>query len=303
MTVYLNNLKENWVVDRLKNEWEVHNRDLTVLNPKIADVIWLIAPWNWKNVRKKFLKNKKVVCSVYHIEEFKLNKQYLNDFFKRDKYVNEYHVISQKTESQLKELTGKKITNIPFWVNQNIFYKIEQKVELRHKYGLEDKDYLVGSFQRDSEGNDPKKPKFIKGPDQFLKIVKHIKDSNKNLKVILTGKRRDYIKNELTKVGIEYKEFEMVDFNSLNELYNCLDLYVVASRIEGGPQAILECAITKTPIISTDVGVASEILHKESIFNMSNFEKAKPNIEVAFHNSQKYIIPDAFVPYRKLLSI
>ncbi len=302
MTVYLNNLNENWVVDRLKDEWQVNNKDLTVLDPNAADVIWLIAPWTWNNVRKKFLKKKKVICSIYHIEEFKLSKQYVNDFYKRDKYVNEYHVISKKTESQLKKMTDKKITHIPFWVNQNIFFEIEQKEKLRHKYGLESNDYLIGSFQRDSEGSDPKKPKYIKGPDQFLQIIKHLKASNKNLKIVLTGKRRDYIKNELTKIGVDYQEFAMVDFNSLNELYNCLDLYIVASRIEGGPQAILECAITKTPIISTDVGVASEILHTESIFNMNNFEKAKPNTEVAFQNSQKHIIPDAFVPYRKLLS-
>ena len=185
-------------------------------------------------------------------------------------------------------MTDKKITYIPFWVNQNIFFEIEQKEKLRHKYGLESNDYLIGSFQRDSEGSDPK-PKYIKGPDQFLQIIKHLKASNKNLKIVLTGKRRDYIKNELTKIGVDYKEFAMVDFNSLNELYNCLDLYIVASRIEGGPQAILECAITKTPIISTDVGVASEVLHTESIFNMNNFEKAKPNIEVAFQNRKNIL--------------
>ena len=45
----------------------------------------------------------------------------------------------------------------------------------------------------------------------------------------------------------------MASFETLNELYNILDLYIVASRIEGGPQAILECAVTKTPVISTDM--------------------------------------------------
>ena len=43
----------------------------------------------------------------------------------------------------------------------------------------------------------------------------------------------------------------MVNFDQLNELYNCLDLYIVSSRLEGGPQAIIECALSKTPIIST----------------------------------------------------
>ena len=40
----------------------------------------------------------------------------------------------------------------------------------------------------------------------------------------------------------------MVNPSKLNELYNILDLYLVTSRIEGGPQAIMEASITRTPI-------------------------------------------------------
>ena len=53
-------------------------------------------------------------------------------------------------------------------------------------------------------------------------------------------------------------------------MYNACDLYVVGSRCEGGPQAILECAATKTPIVSTDVGIASEILSDSCVFNVDN---------------------------------
>ena len=53
----------------------------------------------------------------------------------------------------------------------------------------------------------------------------------------------------------------------MNNLYNCLDLYLVTSRHEGGPQAILECASNKTPILSTDVGFANKVLTQESILN------------------------------------
>ena len=94
----------------------------------------------------------------------------------------------------------------------------------------------------------------------------------------------------------------MVDFEILNELYNCLDLYIVSSRIEGGPQAILECGITETPIISTDVGVASEILANESIFNMENYEEAKPNIEVALSNSVKYSMKNGMSKYLEMFT-
>ena len=98
-----------------------------------------------------------------------------------------------------------------------------------------------------------------------MEIFEHYNKTKNELLIILSGKRRQYIINELIKRNINYKYFEMVDFQKLNQLYNCLDLYIVASRIEGGPQAIVECAITKTPLISTDVGIASEILSKKNL--------------------------------------
>ena len=90
----------------------------------------------------------------------------------------------------------------------------------------------------------------------------------------------------------------MVSSKELNELYNILNLYIVASRVEGGPQAILECALTKTPIISTDVGIASEILDKKSIFNMTNFQEAQPQIEIAYHNVKKFENPKGIEQFK-----
>ena len=90
----------------------------------------------------------------------------------------------------------------------------------------------------------------------------------------------------------------MANFSKMNELYNCLNLYIVSSRIEGGPQAIVECGLTKTPIISTDVGIAKEILSSESIFDMNNFLQAKPNTEHAFKNSKKLTIPKGFEEFK-----
>ena len=95
---------------------------------------------------------------------------------------------------------------------------------------------------------------------------------------------------------------EMINLNKLNELYNLLDLYLVTSRIEGGPQAILESSITKTPILSTDVGVASEILHPNSIFKPKSFFEASPNVEFAYKSSQKYKIPYGMKEFIKMFS-
>ena len=158
---------------------------------------------------------------------------------------------------------------------------------------------MIGSFQRDSEGSNVMLPKLIKGPDRLVEIYKKL-SLERDIHIILSGKRRDYIINKLNEIKVEFTYFEMASFETLNELYNILDLYIVASRIEGGPQAILECAVTKTPIISTDVGVASEILASESIFNMENYQAAKPNTGVALRNSIKYSTENGLSKYLEM---
>jgi glycosyltransferase involved in cell wall biosynthesis len=160
----------------------------------------------------------------------------------------------------------------------------------------------LGSFQRDTEGSDLKSPKLIKGPDRLVKIIEAKNRDSDKLVVLLSGKRRQYIIKELENLNITYKYFEMVETDQLNELYNCLDLYVVSSRIEGGPQAIIECGLSKTPIISTDVGVASEFLHSSSLFDMENFQDAIPNTEYAFEKSKSYAIPEGFREYIKMFN-
>jgi len=299
MKIYLNKARENWILDRLRKEWYDYNLDISSKLLINSDTIWLASPWTWKKLNQSTLKKKKVVCSIYHIDFDKFTEFDLTEFKERDKFVDYYHVISQNTKLQLSSLTTKKIISIPFWINQNNWFHIEDKRKLKEKYKLEDEYYLIGSFQRDSEGHDVNLPKLSKGPDRFLEIVKDMNKEKKVL-VLLTGKRRNYIINALEENNIQYKYFEMVNIKKINELYNMLNLYIVTSRVEGGPQAILECAITKTPIISTDVGVAKEILSKESLFSMENFRNAKPNVPEAYKNSQKYIIPNGFEEFRNM---
>mgnify|MGYP001188268004 FL=1 len=300
MKIFISNLNESWIIDRMKEEFSNFNPKIVTDNIKNSDIIWIIAPWMWKKIPKKYLKAKTVVCSIHHLEEKDFKGSALKDFYNRDKYVNYYHTISNKSKEEIRKLTPKKIVSIPFWINENIFFSLEDKSNLRSKYNLPKESLIIGSFQRDTEGKDLKSPKLIKGPDQFVEIVKSFSKRNKNLLVLLAGYRRQYLIKKLEEENIDYKYIELVDFEILNELYNCLDLYIVSSRIEGGPQAILECGITKTPLISTDVGIATEILSSESIFNMDNFEQAKPNIQVAYDNSIKYSLEDGMKKYQNM---
>jgi len=299
MKIFVSKINESWIIDRVRYEWVKHNKDSHTRFISNADVIWIQAPWLWKTIPKKYLKNKFILCSIYHLDN---SDKELNDFAERDEFVDYYHVISIKTKEQIENLTKKQIKSIPFWVDDKKFYYISDKFSLRKELGLNMNKYYIGSFQRDTEGSDLSSPKLIKGPDRFIEIVTSIYQKNKNLEVILTGKRRQYVISELSKQKIPFKYFEMVNSDLLNKLYNALDLYIVTSRIEGGPQAIIECGLSKTPIISTNVGVAQEILSKKSIFDMSNFNKAKPDTAIAYQNSIKYNLKNGQILFKDLFS-
>lgn len=300
MKIYISKVNESWVVDRFRKEWYKYNSDISTKFIKRSSNLWIIAPWLWEKIPIKFLEEKNVVCTIHHIDFEKFDKKEEENFYKLEKFVDKFHAISNKTFDQLNKLTDKEIHTIPFWINQNIWFSIDDKSALRDKFGFSQNDFLVGSFQRDTEGYDLKSPKLIKGPDIFLDLIKKMNENKENLIVVLTGKRRQYLIDNFEKFGIKYKYFEMKNFKSVNQLYNILDLYIVSSRIEGGPQAIVECGLTKTPILSTDVGIASNFLDPKSIYSVNNFLNAETNVDYAYKKSKEITIPTGMVKFKEM---
>ena len=107
MKVYLSNINESWIIDRIRKEWYKANSDISTKMIMRSEIIWIISPWLWEKIPRKYLKEKKVICSHYH---FDFNNFDRENFYELDQYVDEYHVISKKTQEQLEQLTAKKIT-------------------------------------------------------------------------------------------------------------------------------------------------------------------------------------------------
>ena len=124
----------------------------------------------------------------------------------------------------------------------------------------------------------------------------------KEVVVLLAGWRRQYVMKRLDAAQIKYYYAELPPFETINTFYNVLDLYVVSARYEGGPQSIVECAATNTPIVSTDVGLASIFLSPDSLYTPGNILSAKPDIEYAYEKVKDYFIPLGFDPYIDLFS-
>jgi len=300
MKIYINKASESWVVDRFRNEWYINSKYKTRFINQ-SDIVWIIAPWRWKNLQIKKLINKKVVCTIHHIDLEKFNQKQQEDFYTRDKVVDEYHVPSLSSYKQLKNFTDKKINPIPFWIDDKKYFEIDDKSNLRKKYQIPKEKFVIGSFQRDTEGEDLISPKLSKGPDKFIKFINEMSIANKDIFVLLSGYRRQYIIQQLESLNIDYKYIQQSSISVLNELYNTLDLYIVGSRVEGGPQSIMECGLIKVPIISTNVGIAEEILSKKSIIK-NDINSAVADIDHARKQVEDYIIPNGITNFEEMFN-
>lgn len=290
---------EDWIVDRFVKEWNEDNLDISVSHPKDADVIWLLADWAWKQLyHHGWLNGKKVLTTVHHIVPEKFDEISRQDFLARDKITSVYHVYNEKTREFIKEFTKKEIHLIPYWANQKIWKpsRVETKEALRKKYGLPLDAYVIGSFQRDTEGHDLISPKLEKGPDLLADFLDIENKRRPNLHVVLAGWRRQYLISRLKKSQISFSYFERPEHRVVNDLYQTLDLYPVTARCEGGPQALIECGLLNIPVISRDIGIASQVLSKDSIND--DVSLATPSIP----NVEEWKLPIGYEPYRKLLS-
>jgi hypothetical protein len=288
---------EDWIIDRFVKEWNEDNSDISVSRPENADVIWLLADFCWQHVAQH-LHGKKVLTSVHHIVPEKFGPRERWDFQLRDDVTTAYHVYNQRVYDFIRPLTSKPIHLIHYWANQRIWRRTDAREELRKKHDLPNDVYLIGSFQRDTEGHDLKSPKLEKGPDLLADaIIEYQKKSLKYfiVEVVLAGWRRQYMMKRLDEAQIKYHYFERPDQDTINELYQTLDLYPVTARTEGGPQALIECGLLKVPVVSRPVGIAEQVLPAKAIND--DVTIATPTVP----DVQSMLLPHGYEPYRKLI--
>lgn len=294
--VYVLPPREDWIVDRFVREWNEDNSDITVTNFNDANVIWLLADWCWRHIPYEILQEKKVLTTVHHIvpEKFGINEK--TDFHLRDKITSEYHVFNQTTFDFVRNMTTKPIHLIPYWANQKIWKKTGTKEELRKKFGLPQDVYIIGSFQRDTEGHDLISPKLEKGPDILCDYIESMHKNDVKLHVVLAGWRRQYVIDRLKRSGINFSYYEKPTQTVVNDLYQTLDLYPMTARCEGGPQSLIECGLIDVPVVSRDTGIARQVLPDYAINN--DIMRTKPAIP--YVNDWK--LPKGYSEYRNLIS-
>lgn len=136
-----------------------------------------------------------------------------------------------------------------------------RRARIRAVLGLPPDALVIGSFQKDSQGwGDSLQPKLVKGPDVFLKVIERVAAQTPNVWVLLTAPAREYLKAGLDRLGVPYVHQVLDDYFAIGAYYHALDLYLITSRSEGGPLALLESWATGVPVVSTRVGIPADLI-------------------------------------------
>ena len=205
----------------------------------------------------------KLILTWFHILPDKKRLELIKKIQNKFQFI---HTTSLFTKNQLVQggVDEKRIIVIPLGVDTNLFHSVSvsRKKEIREKYDLPPDRLIIGSFQKDGVGwKEGLRPKLIKGPDIFIEVIKKLKKYRPF--ILLTGPARGYVKQRLLENDIEFKHFYPQLNAEMCPLYQMLDLYLITSRIEGGPKAIVEAMACGIPLVSTKVGMAADVIRNE----------------------------------------
>ena len=157
---------------------------------------------------------------------------------------------------------AEKRVQIPLGVDTTLFTPTDAagRAAARQRFGVPADHVCIGSFQKDGVGwGDGMVPKPIKGPDLFVDAVARIHKSCPVF-VLLTGPARGFVKQGLARHNVPCHHEYLDDYRDLVACYHALDAYLMTSREEGGPLAIMESMAAGTPVVSTRVGMAPDVI-------------------------------------------
>jgi len=313
---------KGWAIDTMRVDFENALKRLNIARTKNfikADIIHNIW-WNYFLTKTSFpLRFKKnIILFAGNFIDLENENYFLRkEFEKANSFASAWISPSEK-QKQILGKYSEHVFMLPYYIDFKLF-NIEhfEKQRILKKYNipveLVNNKVIIGSFQRDSLGSDLSKPKWQKGPGLLINLLKDLPKDKFIL--LLSGPRRHFVIKECKKYNIPYFyigqempeddiKINALPFRKMPDLYRITDLYLVTSKSEGGPKAVIEATAIKTNIFSTDVGLASDFLEKKNIFTDTvSYKKAVFDFIVNFDKNESIRISDVEKQYKRCINL
>lgn len=267
-----------WAVDEdLKLTREAVEPLVHLTDLKTATLVHAVWWWGLLGFSDEQLLHKRIIC---HVPGEPFRYMTLPEHRRAMDLVGHWITRTSQAAGQMRAL-GIESDLVPYLIDTSVFRPLpagDPALEaLRKEWNLPRDAYLIGSFQRDTEGSDLQSPKLVKGPDVLMEIFRGLVRRGLNVHLVLAGPRRHWMLRTLEAENLPHTyvghpiagddiETNSLPRTTLNVLYNLVDLCVVASRSEGGPHALLEAAASRCKVISTRVGMAADLLEPGCVF-------------------------------------
>lgn len=289
---------KNWVLNELAKEYKkiflnlFDNISLKENEAYLSDKSHLFIMSKYYALKNLNSFKNRIYFPYFHgITDLDSSKKNLSIIKTNLKKISKIQISNSLIENHFLEnnIPKNKFMKIPITVDLNKFNHLDglDRSEVREEFNIPKNCFVVGSFQKDGDGwGKGKHPKLIKGPDILINTLKILKEKIPELFVLLSGPSRGFVKNELEKNNIKYKHINFSNYDDLIKLYKCLNVYLISSREEGGPRAIMESFASKTPLVTTNIGQAIDMIKNN--FNAFKSDKIDEEMLADFILSKVY---------------
>lgn len=156
--------------------------------------------------------------------------------------------LNENQKNRIKEYIGetKPIKVIPHGYDQMFKPKTDYKNEINAQNKL-----VIGFSSR-------RYPRLIKGEDTLYKVIDALKDAP--VKFVFIGQDRKIEHEYCESLGVESEVYEKIPYSEFPDLYSQMDLFLVASKAEGGPASLPEALATGLPVVSTPCGFVPDMV-------------------------------------------
>jgi glycosyltransferase involved in cell wall biosynthesis len=151
-----------------------------------------------------------------------------------------------------------RVISVPYGVDSNLFRPAEpgEKDRVRRRLGISTTGPVIGFFAKRASNDDDRK-----GIDVFASAIRLLHKKNPDASVVIVGPGwkelvAGFREEEIACVWIPFLE----KLEDVAPVYRALDFYWVTARVEGGPVPLLEAMSSGICCLSTQVGLAREIV-------------------------------------------
>jgi glycosyltransferase involved in cell wall biosynthesis len=158
-----------------------------------------------------------------------------------------------KEQIERQSPAGAEVTIVPHGVDAEA---LKRTPSARTRLGIPENSFVVGFVGSKTSNYDEGR----KGLDVLHSVVRAARERIPNLHISFLGLGWEEEVAALREQGISANYVGFIPESQLASFYSSINVYLLTSRIEGGPCTVLEAMACETPVVTTRVGLVPEVI-------------------------------------------